>query len=366
MYMASPSRQIRMGKKHETIRAGGRFAFTLIEVLVVVAIIALLVAILLPSLQNAREQARATACMSNMRQAANGTLMALVETQMRKERWSVNYGWATQSLRINQGQTGIFRCPSDPDPKLVPAVLARLYEGGTYRGQTSSDGLFNKVFREGNQWSNDIQDSVHGQEFGGDAVGNDVDLVLSYTATADQKFADVSVSEKEASWRFDVSTYKDATIWVDANTSSGVKTVPILSLSYAVSANSGLRNVKGNPAMIVEAGKLGVFPGDLTKQGNTIVKAEHLGRVLRFRHGGNANMPALKGYDYTMRGHMGQFPDKRYTPRSQINISFLDGHVQRMNFASVMTIDKNNPNNMPVPKTQVWFGSSRTTVQTFD
>lgn len=55
--------------------AKGARAFTLIELLVVVAIIVVLIAILLPSLGRAREQAKSTKCMANLKQNITALLM---------------------------------------------------------------------------------------------------------------------------------------------------------------------------------------------------------------------------------------------------------------------------------------------------
>ncbi len=70
------------------MRRGFSEGFTLIELLVVIAIIAILAAILFPVFARAREKARQSSCLSNMKQLALGQLMYVQDYDERSVRWS--------------------------------------------------------------------------------------------------------------------------------------------------------------------------------------------------------------------------------------------------------------------------------------
>jgi len=64
-----------------------RHGFTLIELLVVIAIIAILAAILFPVFAKAREKARQSSCLSNLKQIATASLMYVQDYDERMPRY---------------------------------------------------------------------------------------------------------------------------------------------------------------------------------------------------------------------------------------------------------------------------------------
>src|SRR5438874_4424123 len=115
-----------------------RRGFTLIELLVVIAIIAILAAILFPVFAQAREKARQTSCLSNMKQLGLAIMMYTQdydETYPKNEfvdqngwgSWPANhYLWSSKlCTQPYMKNTGIFRCPDDSG-SLDPGIAAAL------------------------------------------------------------------------------------------------------------------------------------------------------------------------------------------------------------------------------------------------
>ena len=90
-----------------------RFGFTLIELLVVIAIIAILAAILFPVFARAREKARQTACLSNVKQLSLGAMMYSqdYDEQILPAYLFSGYTWLDLVLPYVKNQQ-IFVCPS--------------------------------------------------------------------------------------------------------------------------------------------------------------------------------------------------------------------------------------------------------------
>ena len=112
-------------------------AFTLVELLVVIGIIALLIGILLPTLSRARESAKMTVCLSNIRQMGQASTMFVNDHDgwmykawlnsgpktnlgdFSKGPWEFEFprwGWDFVLSSYMDGAKDVFACPSDENP----------------------------------------------------------------------------------------------------------------------------------------------------------------------------------------------------------------------------------------------------------
>ncbi len=107
-------------------KQNGRSGFTLIELLIVIAIIAILAGMLLPALNKARQQAKAIACVSKLKQLgltahhygednANIAPPSVIDYPDVTFTWARAFREYAPDKGYSAGDNTLFHCPADPD-----------------------------------------------------------------------------------------------------------------------------------------------------------------------------------------------------------------------------------------------------------
>jgi prepilin-type N-terminal cleavage/methylation domain-containing protein/prepilin-type processing-associated H-X9-DG protein len=333
--------------------------FTLIELLVVVAIIALLISILLPSLQNAREHARAVVCGSRMREGTRGAQLWVME--LLKDHVPTNAGWGAGALKELGGQAGVFTCPSDKDPKPCPALFVHMFYGTDdpklkfklLYAISSPDAVFSKfMYRATGMCAVYMEDRIAGDWFGFDA---DTDIAFTYVARKGEKETNCRIVDISAGDDFSLVSWNGRPIAPNAKTFPRNRDfpTPLLWGSYGMNISGGYRNTKGNPILVAEYGKWGIIPETIrNRYGSGVYPPDVLARKLRLRHGNKAS---------DSKGVLGDVSEPSYVARSSANCGFQDGHVERIGWKRLVpqdaptkpgvTTDPSSPSYM-----SIWLG----------
>lgn len=122
-----------------------RKGFTLIELLVVIAIIAVLMAILMPALNRVKKQARAAACLAQIRQwGLYFSMYAQDNNQRFMGSFTVDNRWISALARYHKWDLSLFVCPN-ATKEWYDEAGNPLGREGTHLGSTSAWGYYTRA-----------------------------------------------------------------------------------------------------------------------------------------------------------------------------------------------------------------------------